>query len=114
MTDTFIKLPDPWVKERSSSTATAYFRDSSDAAEAPTTVHYRIDDLTTGTAVKDWTSATAAVSVAISITSAENQIYDSSNERERRQITVAADKDTDTETRDTAVWIVNNIGGFAE
>ena len=114
MTDTFIKLSNTSAKERNSITVTAYFRDSSNAAEAPTTIHYRIDDLTTKTAITGWTSVTPAVSAAIVITSAENRIIGQGNKRERRQITVSADKGTTTETRDTAEWFVENIGGFEE
>lgn len=114
MTDTFIKLPDPEVQERSSITVTAYFRDSDNAAEAPTTIHYRIDDLTTGDAIKAWTSVSAAASASITVTSAENKIVSNGNTRERRQITVSADKGTTTETRDTAEWFVVNNGGWQE
>ncbi len=114
MTDTFVKLPDSRHKERSSFTATAYFRDSSDAAEAPTTIHYRIDDLTTRTVLLDWTSVSAASSASIAVTSAQNKIINDRNDWERRQITVAANKDLATETRDTAQWIIENIGGFED
>ena len=114
MTDTFIKLPSPRYKERNSFTATAYFRDSSDAADTPSTVHYRIDDLTTQTAITAWTSATPGTSVDISITQTENRIIDHSNIWERRQLVVSADKGTSTETRDTVEWKVENVGGFDE
>ncbi len=114
MPDTFIRLSNPTVKERNSIGVTAYFRDSSNAASAPTTVHYRIDDLTTGTNILAWTSVSAAVSVSITVKSAENKIVDQSNKRERRQITVSADKGTTTETRDTSEWFIENIGGFDE
>lgn len=112
MTDTFIKVPDPDIKERSSFTATAYFRDSSDAADTPSTVHYRIDDLTTASEILGWTSVTPGASVSITIKSSENRIIGDSNHYEMRQLTVAADKDTDNETRDTVMWNVRNIQGF--
>lgn len=114
MTDTFVKLPEPVVKERSSTTVTAYFRSAANAAEAPTTIHYRLDDLSTNTEVLDWTSVSAAASASISITPAQNKIHNNAHLRELRQITVAADKGLAGETRDTAVWKVVNIGGFDE
>lgn len=114
MTDTFIKLPAPSYKERNSFTATAYFRNSSDAASAPSTVHYRIDDLTTNTAITAWTAATPGTSVNISITPNENRIIDHSDVWERRQLTVSADKGTTSETRDTVEWFVENIRGWDE
>lgn len=114
MPDTFLRLPDSRHKERSSFTATVYFRSSADAAEAPTTAHYRIDDLTTRTVILDWTALSAAASISIAVKSAENKIVNDRNNWERRQITVAADKDTVTETRDIAQWLVENIGGFED
>ena len=114
MTDTFIIPPEPAVKERSSFTATVKFRSSADAAEAPSTVHYRIDDLSTRSVARDWTSVSAAESVSISIESLDNKIFDHSMVRARRQLTVAADKGTTGETRDTAEWFVENIGGFED
>ena len=114
MPDTFIKLGNTNIKERNSISVTAYFRNSSDAATAPTTVHYRIDDITTNTEILTWTAVSAAASVSITVKSAENKIVQQSNKRERRQITVSADKGTTTETRDTAEWYIENIGGFDE
>jgi hypothetical protein len=123
MPNTFIQRTGSFVKERSSSTVTAYFRDSSNAAAVPTTVHYRIDDVTGGInrtsngvnqPITDWTSVTPAVSVDIVIKSSENRIESNGNARERRQITVSSDKGTDTETRDVTEWFIENIGGYDE
>lgn len=113
MPNTYIQYIDPYVKEKGSISVNAYFRDSTNAASAPTTVHYRIDCLTTGTKVLDWTSVSPAVSVTISVTSSQNAIISDNNARERKQITVSADKGTTTETRDTAFWICENIEGFS-
>ena len=114
MPDTFIKHIGSSVKERNSITITAYFRDSSNAADAPTTCHYRIDDISTKTKITDWTSVTTGVSVDIVIKSNENRIIAQGDKRERRQLTVSSDKGTTTETRDTSEWFVENIGGFDE
>ena len=113
MPNTFIKYADyPDVKERQSFTATAYFRNNSDAAEAPTTVEYRIDDLTSNSEILTWTTVTAASEVSITIKANENRILGDSNQYEVRQLTVAADRDTDNETRDTYQWRVENIQGY--
>ena len=114
MPDTFIKLGQTNVKERNSIAVTAYFRDSSNAASAPTTVSYRIDDITTTTEILTWTSVTTGTSVSITVKSAENKIVNQGDKRERRQITVSADKGTTTETRSSAEWFIENIGGFDE
>ena len=109
MPDAYIQIPKPVVNEANSFNATSYYR-SSGAASAPTTAAYRIDDLTTGTVIADWTSLTPAVSISIPITSNNNRIIDRSNANEKRLLTVAADKDTTTETRDSIEYIVNNRG----
>ena len=114
MQSTFIKLGETFVKERNSITVTAYFRDKSNAADTPATVHYRIDDITTTTKITDWTTVTPGTSVAIVVKSNENRIVNQGDQRERRQITVSSDKGTTTETRDTKEWFIENIGGFDE
>ena len=114
MPQTFVKHIGSTVKERNSVTVTAYFRDSSNAASAPTTCHYRIDDISTHTKITDWTTVSPAVSVDITVKANENRIIANGDATERRQITVAADKGTTTETRSTTEWFVENIGGFDE
>ena len=112
--NTFIKLPQPRYKERSGFSTTAYFRDNSGAASAPTTVHYRIDDPLTDTNITGWTSISAAASVTVTVLPSENRIVNNSKNTELRQLTVAADKGLSTETRDTLEWRVVNIQGFNE
>lgn len=114
MPDTFIKQPDPDYPERSAFTATVYFRDSSDAADTPTTVHYRVDDLTTDTNITGWTSVTPGTSVNITITPTENRMIYNRNKWERRQLTVSSDKGLTTETRDIIQFKIMNTGGFDE
>ena len=111
MTDVFITIPKPLVKERSKITATCYCRDG-DSSDTPTTADYRIDCLTTGTTIQDWASLTPAASISISITPTHNRIVNSGNKREKKQLTVSADRGTSSETRDTIIWKVENIRGF--
>jgi hypothetical protein len=112
MPDTFIKIPFPKFKEGSSFVATAYFRNSSDAATAPTTAQYRVDCLTTGKILTDWTDLTPAASNAITITATENAIQSVGNKTEKKQLTVQADQNTDTQTRDVSIWKIDNIRNF--
>jgi len=114
MPTTHIKHIGSTVKERNSATITAYFRNSSNAATVPTTVDYRIDDISTHTPITAWTSVSPASEVSITVKSAENRIIANGDATERRQITVSADRGTTTETRDTTEWFVENIGGFDE
>ena len=111
MPNVYIQNPVLKVKEGSSFNVTAYFRNG-DAAQASTTAKYRIDCLTTGSVLKEWTSLTVAVSISIPITATHNAIQNSRNVSETKQITVASDPDTDTQTRDVSSWVVQNIQGF--
>lgn len=111
MPNVYIQIPQPRTREGSSFTATARFRNGA-TAEAPTTAKYRIDCLTTGVVVADWTSLSAAASINIPITATHNAIQNQSNRSEQKQLTVASDPDTSTQTRESVVWRVENIRGF--
>lgn len=111
MTETYINIPRPKVQEGSSFSATAHFRNG-DASEVPTTASYRIDCISTGKVLQDWTALTPAASISIPITSTHNEIQDSYNKNEKKQLTVSADVDLSTQTRDVRTWKVINIRGF--
>ena len=107
-----IQIPKTVVPEKTGFTATAYFRTrSTKAASTPTTVHYRVDCLSTRTQIKDWTSVSAASSVSIAIGSAENTIQDSTKARERRQLIVKADDGLSTQAIGHVEWLVDNLYG---
>jgi hypothetical protein len=98
--------------EGASFVATAYFRDrATAAADAPTTVKYRIDCKTTGRQIADWTEASAAASVAISITATHNAILNDCNEHEVKQLTVAGDYGAADQSVGVIQWQVTNIYG---
>ena len=108
-----IQLPKTRVFEGAAFTATAYFRTrSSKTGTAPTNAYYRVDCLTTGTVLADWTAVSAlGVSSDISITTAMNAIQDDSKKRERKQITVQADRGLSTVAVGKANWVVENLIG---
>lgn len=108
--EVYVRVPHVIFNEKSSLNATAVFRDG-ETANAPTTAKYRIDCLTTGTKIKDWTSLTPAASITIPITSTENKIQDQSYRFEKKQITVAADPDTSTETHGVTTYKIENTRG---
>ena len=113
MTDIYIQIPYFRQNEDSSFTATAYGRNAStDAAEAPTTAKYRVDCITTGVTLQDWTTLSVSTSMPISITSTFNAIQDNSNRFEKKQLTVAANPDTATQYRAVVTWKVENIRNF--
>lgn len=110
-TDTVaIQLPKPRVKEGSAFTATAYFREAG-AAVTPTNVYYRIDNLSTGENIADWTSVTAASNVSISVTSTHNALRSQSNSFERLQLSVDADHGLSTQVRESVLYEVENVRG---
>lgn len=104
-----ILIPRPKVREGSAFTATAYFRDrATAAASTPTSIKYRVDCLTTGQNLTDWTTVSAASTATIAITSTYNAIQSDSNSAERKQLTVAANYGLSTQVTETAVWEVEN------
>jgi len=115
MTDVHVKIPHPDINEGNSFTATAYFRNASTgAAEAPTTnVKYRLDNVSTGQQILDWTSATPASEVSISITSAHNKILSrQAHKQEIVQLVVAADRGETSANYSTIQWKINNVFGY--
>lgn len=108
-----IRIPKTRVDEKSAFTATVDFRTrSTQAASTPSTIRYRIDDLTGQVNVRDWTSVSAASQVSISVTADDNAIKGRSNKRERKQIMVQADNGTDGQITRTATWWVTNLYGI--
>jgi hypothetical protein len=100
------------VKERSAFTVTSkFYADTSDpwVLTAPTTVRYRIDCLSTGYPVRDWTTLTTGTSVSISIASADTAILDDTKKRERKLLTVMADNGLSTQYQESYEWNVLNL-----
>lgn len=107
-----IQIPKTRIQEGSGFTATAYFRiRSTSAADTPSAVRYRLDCLTTKTQIADWTSASAASSVAISVTATHNAIIDDCNDYEWKQLTVESDNGASNQMRKTVRWRVENLYG---
>lgn len=108
-----IRLPKTRVNEKTNFTATVNFRDrATKAAATPTTIQYRIDDLTTRIEVTDWTTVSAASSITIAISPTQNAIQDDSSRFERRQLLVKADDGLSTQAIGQAVWRVVNYFGI--
>lgn len=108
-----IQIPKTMWNEKSAFIATAYFRlRSTQAAVTPTTVKYRIDCLTTGKELADWTTVSAASNVSVAVTQTHNAIQDDSNRTEHKQLTIEADSDLSTQHRERKVWQVVNLYGM--
>ena len=84
---------------------------STGAAATPTTIHYRIDCLTTGREVADDTSVSAASNFTIAVTGTHNAILNDCNPQETKQLTVICDKDLSTQHREAVQYDVINLYG---
>jgi hypothetical protein len=108
-----IQLPKTRVSENTTFPVTAYFRTrATKAASAPTTVHYRIDCLSTHSELQDWTEVATGENVTITISSANNAIQQGTSRSERKQIIIQADRGLSTQVVNQATWLVNNILGI--
>jgi len=109
-----IQIPHTIIYEETSFTLTAYFRNrATQEASIPTTIHYRVDCLSTKRQVTDWTLvSTPAANNTITITSSENQILDDSNSLEVKQITIKVDSGLSTQAIKPAMWKVRNLLGI--
>jgi hypothetical protein len=108
-----IQLRKDHIRERSQLVATAYFRQRSDSsAQTPTNVYYRLDDLTSGCQILDWTSATAGETATITITPTQNAMRDQCRTKEVRQLTVAADYGLSTQFVDSIEYEIENLQGI--
>jgi hypothetical protein len=112
MPDVHVTVPVIKTQEGSSFDAIAYFRQAG-TATAPTTAKYRVDCLTTGKELQDWTSLTPAVSNTIAMTATFNAIQRNSNRSERKQLIVASDPDAADQTRDQITWKVENLANVS-
>ena len=107
-----IQIPLTSVNERTQLIGTAYFRTrSTGAASTPTTVHYKVSNVSNDTVVKDWTTISAAANVTLTITADLNKILSNHHRVERMEVLVAADKGLSTEAIGRAGYLVKNVYG---
>ena len=107
-----IRLEKTRVNEGSAFPLPVYLRlRSTGAAATPTTIHWRIDCLTTGREVADDTSVSAASNFTIAVTGTHNAILNDCNEQETKQLTVEVDKGLATQHRERVTWNVFNLYG---
>jgi len=109
-----IQIPVARVPEETTFTATAYFRTRSTAlASTPTTIHYRVDCLSTRRQITDWTAiAVPAGSNTITISATHNQILEDAHANETKQLTVKVDSGLSTQVIKAKRWKVENLLGI--
>ncbi len=104
------RFPRDRIRERSSLTVIARFRDrATDADVTPTTVKYRIDCLNNCVEVQDWTAVTAAAEVSI-LTTPDNNECITRDELQRNMLTVAADYGLATQFTECIDYSIDNLG----
>lgn len=97
------------INERSSAWVTIGFTDRAGAPVGPDSVTYRIDCMTTGTAILgDTTVSAPGASFEVELTPDFNRIIDPTNLREMRRLTVVASYGgSDEATEQYDWWVVN-------
>ena len=104
------------INEASTMTVTAKFYGASNQPSTPSTVRYRIKDVTNDRVVKDWTTVTAAQSIEIAVAAEDNEIYmDGSRTFQRfeeRVLAIQANYDTDTQFTEEIRYLIKNLRGF--
>jgi hypothetical protein len=100
------------IREGSQHVITAKFKDRSTAAlVVPTNIRYRIDDLTSGVTILDWTSVSADDEITLTITATQNALQDQCKREEVREVVLAADYGLSTAYLDSIRFTVENLHG---
>ena len=99
------------VPQRTTAYLSVTFRDKNGDAQAPASVQYRIDCLTTGTAVKALTGLTPGATIEIVLSADDNDIITESNTREARRVTVIAVHGAGDEVTGAFDYAVKNLTG---
>jgi hypothetical protein len=83
----------PTLNEGSRCFVKAKFYDNAETPQIASSLSYRVDCETTGTALLDWTPITPAAVVEVQIDATLNAIIDSSNPVERKVVSFLANAD---------------------
>lgn len=107
-----ISLAKTVFNERTQVPVTARVRTRSTALAAiPTTIEYKVYNLSTKEVIKDWTSVTAAAEISFTISAIINTIRDKSHASERLDVMVSADRGLSTEAVGRAQYKLINLAG---
>lgn len=96
-------------KERTTGYLTATCLDADNAPQVPVTLQYRIDCLTSGQVVRDWTAVVPAAAAEIVLTASDNAMRNAANRSEHRRVTVFATYGVDDEVRNICEYYVENL-----
>lgn len=99
------------VNEQTTAYLSITFRDKTGAVQAPVSVSYRIDDVSSGRAVREDTEVAPNGTVEIVLTPSDNTMIDPLLPREQRRVTIVARYGNDDGIRSHFVYLVNNLPG---
>lgn len=100
----------PKIPEESAGTIEYDCYDKDNAAEVPTTIHYRIDDVVSGAAIRASTQVVPAQSSGeITLYPADTTLQDQENESELRILTMTLDTGLDSQFNKAFLYEVFNL-----
>lgn len=97
------------VDEGSAAFVTFTFRDEDGNLITPSTVEWRLDDLTNDANIVDWTVITPDTSVSVQCTGAHNSISAESKQYELREVSVRIDNGLATQAYKSKRYKVKNL-----
>lgn len=97
------------INEGTTAYLTVTFKDKAGVNAAPTSATYRVDCLTTGTAIRAATALPAGASVELTLTKTDNRIVTPANVRERRRVTVVGTYGADDQVQEEYDYDVLNL-----
>lgn len=104
------------VNEASTFTVVAKFFGLRDVPATPSSVRYRIKDVSNDRIVRDWTPLIPAREIDIEVSAADNRIYNDSSQRfrrwEERVLVIQANFDEDTQYANEIRYLIKNLRGF--
>ena len=101
------------VNEEGTLYVTVKFYDTNDTLFTPASADYRVDCLSSGSEIRNWTALTPATSVSIPLTGDDNRIVDGRHSREMRQLVVRYTDGSGNEQKSQAQYRVDNLQGVA-
>ncbi len=103
------------IMEGSTCTVTARFYGSTNQPATPSTIHYRIVDLTNDRIVQDWTEVAADEVVEVEIPAELNELYNDTNRKRRleeRVVVFVANQGEDIQHVNEERYMIRNVRGF--
>ena len=98
--------------ERSTGRVTLTFLNEEGNTTTPISARYRIDCLTSGQVIREWTDLTAlSPSMTITLTEEDNRIIASTNPEETRELVLDYASATGNKLKGVARWTVQNLRG---